>query len=179
MWTTLNNGTKVHFKKIEQIDAESRHDFFVKLSMAQAGILHTIDEIEIHAHETYDKINDFLKNKRGLWLLALTLENKIVGEVDITIKNLARIRHNGFLTIGVLPEFQGIGLGTKLMEYALLWAREHHLLRIELTVFKGNIKAQNLYKKFGFVVEGIRKNYIRHEDGRFEDDLVMGLCLAK
>lgn len=154
-------------------DTQERHEFFVKLSIAQVGMVHTIDEIEIHTHETHDKIHDFLKKKRGLWLVALDTQKKIVGEIDITVKNLARVRHNGALTIGILPEFQGLGLGSILLERALAWAQEQHLLRIELSVFTSNERALALYKKFGFINEGLRQKFLRHEDGRFEDDLLM------
>lgn len=174
---TLKNGKKILLRKIMLSDDQERHQFFVELSMAQTGMVHTIDEIDIHTYETHDKIHDFLKNKRGLWLVALNGQKKIVGEIDILVKDLARIRHNGSLTVGVLPAFQGQGLGTLMMERALLWAREQQLSRIELSVFYGNTKAQKLYEKFGFVIEGQRKNFLRHQDGTFEDDLMMAKYL--
>lgn len=170
---TLKDGQTVHLRKITLNDVEQRHEFFVNLSMAQAGMVHTIDEIDIHTHETYDKIHDFIKNRRGLWLVAISQQNNIIGEIDILVKNLSRIRHNGQLTIGILPTYCGLGLGTSLMEQALLWAQQQQLLRIELSVFSTNLRAQKLYKKFGFIIEGVRKNYLRHEDGSFEDDLMM------
>jgi ribosomal protein S18 acetylase RimI-like enzyme len=176
-WVTLKNDEKLSLRNILVTDIQERHEFFVKLSLAQMGVVHTIDEIEIHTYETHDKINDFINNKRGLWLVAVTLEKKIVGEIDITVKNLIRIRHNGFLSLGILPAFQGLGLGTHMMEHALMWAKERNLLRIELSVFNSNIKAQSLYKKFGFMVEGVRKSYLRHEHGVFEDDLMMAKYL--
>lgn len=177
IWTKLKNGKKIHLRAILFSDVQERHEFFVKLSLAQAGMVHTIDEIEIHTHETHEKIYDFLKNKRGLWLVAVNTQKKIVGEIDITVKNLSRIRHNGLLTIGILPEYQGAGLGTLMMEEAILWAKTHKLLRIELNVFNTNTRAQDLYQKFGFVVEGVRKNFLRHEDASFEDDLLMAKYL--
>lgn len=172
-WIRLKSGKKIHLRNILFTDVNERHEFFVKLSMAQAGMVHTIDEIEIHTHETDVQIHDFLRNNRGLWLVAVSPQKKIVGEIDITVKNLLRIKHNGFLTIGILPEYQGQGLGTCLLEHAFSWAQAHELRRIELAVFASNTRAQALYEKFGFVVEGVRKNFLRHEDGSFEDDLMM------
>jgi RimJ/RimL family protein N-acetyltransferase len=172
-WIRLKSGKKVQVRGILFTDVNERHEFFVKLSMAQAGMVHTIDEIEIHTHETHDKIYDFLRNKRGLWLVAVDTNKKIVGEVDITVKNLARIKHNGMLTVGILPEHQGQGLGSLLLEQAFLWAGAHNLLRIELSVFADNEPAKRLYEKFGFVVEGVRKNFLRLDDTTFVDDLIM------
>jgi len=172
IWVTLKNEQSISCRPIRLGDVTARHEFFVVLSLAQTGMVHTEQEIEFHAYETHDKIVDFLKNKRGFWLVALDGE-KIIGEIDITIKNLIRIRHNGALTVGILPEYQGMGLGTLLMEQALIWARQHKITRLELSVFASNRKAQNLYIKFGFVLEGIRKNFLRHEDGSLEDDIIM------
>lgn len=176
-WIKLKSAKKVYVRTILFTDVNERHEFFVKLSMAQAGMVNTIDEIEIHTYETHDKINDFLRNRRGLWLVALSPQKKIIGEIDITVKNFARIKHNGNLTIGILPEYQGQGLGTLLMDHALAWASEQKLLRIELSVFNGNQPAKALYEKYGFVVEGVRKNFLRQDDGVFDDDILMAKYL--
>lgn len=176
-WFRLKSGKKVYVRNILFTDVNERHEFFVKLSLAQTGMVNTIDEIEIHTYETHDKINDFIRNKRGLWLVALSPLKKIVGEIDITIKNFARIKHNGMLTIGILPEYQNQGLGSLFMDQALKFAHERELRRIELSVFASNQPALALYKKYGFVVEGLRKNFLRRDDGSFEDDVIMAKYL--
>ncbi len=177
-WLRLNSGKKVQLRRILFTDVNERHEFFVKLSLAQAGMVNTIDEIEIHTHETHDKIYDFIRNNRGLWLVAVNTHKKIVGEVDITVKDFARIKHNGLLTIGVLPEYQGQGLGSLLLDHAFSWALAQNLLRIELSVFENNEPAKGLYRKFGFVTEGVRKGFLRHDDGCFENDLMMAKYLG-
>lgn len=172
----LEHGEAIVVRPIARKDAQARHEFFVHLSMAQDGIVHTVDETELHTQETEDHVHDFLNYRRGLWLIAKNADCKVVGEIDITIKHLTRIRHNGNLTIGIVPEYQGQGLGTFLMEQALTWANAHGLLRIEISVFANNLRAIALYKKFGFIVEGMRKNFLRREHG-FEDDYVMAKYL--
>lgn len=164
------------FELISLKHVQERHKFFIELSLAQTGMVHTEEEIDYHTMETEAKISDFLRNSRGLWLVAIE-QNQIVGEVDITVKNLSRIKHNGRLTIGVLPKHQSMGLGSALMEKALLWAREHKLLRIELDVFASNTKARKLYEKFGFVIEGRRKNFLHQKNDLFEDDILMAKYL--
>lgn len=172
-WLRLKSSKKIQLRNILFTDVNERHEFFVKLSMAQAGMVNTIDEIEIHTHETHDKIYDFIRNHRGLWVVAVNTQKKIVGEIDITVKNFARIRHNGLLSIGILPEYQGQGLGSILLDHAFQWAQANKLLRIELSVFESNERALALYHKYGFVTEGVRKGYLLHEDGHFENDLMM------
>jgi ribosomal protein S18 acetylase RimI-like enzyme len=157
-------------------DCDARHRFWVELSFEQSGMVHTADETDLHTHETYDKIQDFLRSRRGLWLIALH-NNQVVGEIDISVKPFVRIKHCGLLTIGVIKAYQDRGLGSKLMEEALLWAKKEGLKRIELYVFDSNKKAQNLYKKYNFIVEGRRKFFLYHGDNNYEDDLLMALYL--
>lgn len=171
----IKNGEKILIRDIVLRDSSKRHEFFYELTLAQVGMVHTIDEIDIHAHETHDHIRDFLHNRRGLWLVAINEQEKIVGEVDITIKNLLRIRHNGNLTIGIVPGYQNQGLGTILMQQAFSWAKAQRLLRLELSVFKSNTRAIKLYQNGGFIVEGVRKNFLRliGPNEAFEDDIMM------
>jgi len=46
--------------------------------------------------------------------------------------------------------------------------------RIELEVFASNTAAINLYEKWGFVVEGVKKK-TRKLDGLYDDLIVMSL----
>lgn len=157
-------------------DTDARHRFWIQLSDEQIGMVHEPHEIDLHTHETHDKILDFLRNRRGLWLVALN-SHEIIGEIDLSIKNLSRIRHIASLTMGVLKANQGQGIGTKLMAKSLEWAAAQQLKRIELYVFASNIKAQNLYKKYGFVLEGVRKNFLKISENSYEDDFLMAKYL--
>ncbi len=56
------------------------------------------------------------------------------------------------LGIGLLPEFQGIGIGTLLMERTLAEVDQRTTANIILTVLKSNTKAIRIYEKFGFRV---------------------------
>jgi ribosomal protein S18 acetylase RimI-like enzyme len=53
-------------------------------------------------------------------------------------------------TISISKEFQGIGIGKRLLEEAKSHASENGFKKIRLQVHSNNITAQNLYTKFGF-----------------------------
>ncbi len=53
----------------------------------------------------------------------------------------------------------GHGIGFKLMEYALSYAKNNGVKRILLEVNEKNEPAISLYKKFGFEVYNLRKKY--------------------
>ena len=73
-------------------------------------------------------------------------------------------------TIGVLPDFEGKGIGTALMDDALRDAKERGIERATLEVAVSNKRAQDLYYRYGFKPVGIRKNYY---DKIGEDALVL------
>lgn len=63
--------------------------------------------------------------------------------------------------IAVLESHRRQGLGTQIVQSLLQCAREEHCLFAELEVNTANTPAVELYKKCGFQVEGIRKNFYR------------------
>ena len=71
-----------------------------------------------------------------------------------------RRRHEAGLGISVASQAQGQGIGAALMaaltEYADNWG---HLLRLDLTVYTDNLRAIELYQKFGFQQEGVKRAF--------------------
>ena len=72
--------------------------------------------------------------------------------------------------IAVDPEYRGMGAGAALMEKIMETAEEKDMLGVTLEVRKSNTAALGLYKKYGFVLSGIRKEY--YEDNK-EDAYIM------
>ena len=62
--------------------------------------------------------------------------------------------------MGVKDNVQGQGVGSALLETAIDLADNWvNIKRIELNVYSYNDRAINLYKKFGFIIEGEAKSY--------------------
>ena len=53
----------------------------------------------------------------------------------------------------VLPEYQGFGLGKKLLNEAYRIAKEKHFSKVWLGVMKQNVKSLDWYKNLGFVFD--------------------------
>jgi len=62
-------------------------------------------------------------------------------------------------TIAVHPDFRRLGLGQMLLAHALLRAAGEGVTRVFLEVRRGNISAQMMYQKFGFILDGVRPRY--------------------
>ena len=84
-----------------------------------------------------------------------------------------RRRHAMSLGMSVSVPWQGRGVGSALMQALLDYADNWlGVLRIELGVYADNLRAQSLYRKFGFELEGRQRAYALR-DGQFVDSLLM------
>jgi len=167
---------------VENLIREARPDDAVSLiayvqriaNEPDIGIGWSPGEFNMTVEEEQVFVSECAASKNSIFLVAET-ENLIIGV--LTIKGGARIstRHTGILGISVAKEWRNQGVGYRLMDKAVHWARETHLLsRIELSVFSSNYNAIHLYEEFGFVIEGCRSKAI-FRDGAYHDDLTMAL----
>ena len=77
-----------------------------------------------------------------------------VGTLDLYKHSQDVLQHTMGVGMYVKPEYQGIGVGTMLMERMKTLARRLHLASVWLSVFDGNTPAERLYKKSGFIACG-------------------------
>jgi RimJ/RimL family protein N-acetyltransferase len=110
----------------------------------------------------------------GIQFLAVTAGDEVVGWCDITPTPLEGFRHSGRLGMGLLPEYRGQGLGSRLVVAAMAAARASGIERIELEVFASNARAIRLYESLGFAHEGIKRR-ARKLDGAYDDNVLMAL----
>jgi RimJ/RimL family protein N-acetyltransferase len=120
-----------------------------------------------------------LESDNSLILVAVTKEGgEIVGLLDCTGGERRAMRHQTVLGISVKKEWRGKGVGRKLMERAMEWARENETVkRVQLEVFATNEGAIHLYEKMGFEKEGVRRKAFWRE-GEWMDSIVMAKLLG-
>jgi putative acetyltransferase len=88
-------------------------------------------------------------------------------------------RAEGVMTLGMglLAEARGRGGGSALLTAALEHAQATGIHRVELEVFPQNARAIGLYVKFGFAVEGLKREHWPRKDGTRRDSLLMARLL--
>ena len=114
-----------------------------------------------------ESIKAELTNPLAKYIIALDEENNavvgfvgawiIVGEASIT-------------NIAVTSNYRNKGIANDLIKSLIKTCLDLNCYLINLEVRASNIKAQNLYKKNGFLVDGLRKGY--YEDNK-EDAILM------
>lgn len=105
-------------------------------------------------------------------MVVAELDGDVVGHAGLILLR-GRRQHVADIGIGVDEDFQGRGIGGKLMEALLDLADNwYNIARVELTVYADNAGAIHLYKKLGFVEEGRHRGYAFRE-GEYVDALSM------
>ncbi|MFG0771183.1 GNAT family N-acetyltransferase [Vibrio plantisponsor] len=96
----------------------------------------------------------------NVFVYVALVDGEIVGNLGFEVCTSPRRRHVASLGMGVKDDVQGRGVGSALLDTVIDLADNWlNLKRIELTVYSDNVRAINLYKKFGFAVEGESKAY--------------------
>ncbi|MBS8267056.1 ribosomal-protein-alanine N-acetyltransferase [Mesobacillus boroniphilus] len=113
--------------------------------------------------------NELTKNQFAEYLI-VEVDQRIVGYCGVWLI----IDEAHITNIALLPEYRGMKLGEALMAKVMGLARELGALRMTLEVRVSNVRAQNLYRKFGFEEGAIRKQYYTDN---MEDAIVMWVNL--
>ena len=139
------------------------------LTFGPDGVMMTLEEEqEFLAREMVSESSVTLVAKR---------DGRIIGNARFTGCTKARTRHRGDMGISVLKSEWGNGLGSRLMEALIDFARNVAKVEvITLEVNQTNEHAIALYEKFGFKKTGVFEAYTKI-DGKYLDFDMMVLYL--
>jgi len=107
------------------------------------------------------------------YFFAIFDENRALGFVDIEL-NSSEVNEMKLQKIYVLPEKQGLGLGKKLLNFAIDFGKKQGVNHLTLQVNRFN-KAVNFYRHAGFEI--IDEQDFDIGNGYFMNDYVMKKCL--
>ena len=137
------------------------------LEMSRGEFKHTVEEEK--------SFLDYAgKSGNSVFLLAED-DGEIVGSLVCVGSERIKTKHNTMLGITVKEEYRNKGIGSRLLEFAINWAKETGVVkRIELHVFNTNGRAIHLYKKYGFTIEGEKQKAIKIND-EYINEIIMAL----
>jgi len=88
-------------------------------------------------------------------------DGTLVGRLSVARDTHPASAHVADLGLMVAKDARRRGVGTALLEAAVVWARRAGVRKLELHVFPWNEAAIRLYERFGFEREGYRRRHYR------------------
>lgn len=161
---------KITVRPVKQEDVKHIHSFLIKDEVCSNVTL--LPSMRLEESERF--IGQL--SERDHYYVAEVDEScskRVVGCVSIVVHSRARQNHSASFGITVDPVYHNRGVAKVMMDKIIDLADNWLLLkRIELDVVVDNEIAINLYKKYGFVTEGIKK-YAIVKDGKYADLMIM------
>jgi ribosomal-protein-alanine N-acetyltransferase len=125
----------------------------------------SIEELSFHDPWSKDSMEKELQNSFARYLVVKS-SGKVIGYGGMWL-----ILDEGHITnVAVHPDFRGIGAGNLLLKSLIEIGKIESIIALTLEVRSSNNVAQNLYYKYGFLLEGIRKGYYADNN---EDALIL------
>jgi putative acetyltransferase len=111
-------------------------------------------------HPSMEMWEERLKPRPGRRHLVACIDDVVAGHLVVDVEQNPRRSHVATFGISVSSEFRGRSVGSAMVrEMVNLCDNWLRIERIELTVFVDNAPALELYRKFGFEIEGTGKQY--------------------
>jgi len=168
----LKNGEHLLIRNAVESDAAELIRFFRKVTSETDFLVTKPEEVVMSIEQEKSIIRAHLEKENSLFLVAL-LVDRIVGSLNFIGGSRERTKHKGEFGMSVLKDFWGLGIGSALLQSLIEWTKGSGIRKIQLEVMADNERAINLYKKFGFKIEG-RKEKAVFKNGEYTDILVMG-----
>jgi ribosomal protein S18 acetylase RimI-like enzyme len=105
-----------------------------------------------------------------------TVGGDVVGWVHLNAPELEKLGHTAELTVGVLEEYRGAGIGSHLLQRGLQWAQENGFERVYNNVPATNGTAIEFLANHGWETEAVREDHYRI-DGEYVDEVMMAVTL--
>lgn len=169
----LKNGHLCTLRSVEAKDAENMIDYLKIVSAETPFLLRNEDEV-VYTVESEEAL---LKNKRDNpreIMMVAEVDGIIAGNCGIISRgNLRRVCHRCGFAIAIKESYWNLGIGSEMMSYAFALAVDMGYEQIELEVVEGNIRAKNLYERFGFKETGKNLRALKYDDGSYKDEYIM------
>ncbi len=168
----LKNGKKVSIRDVEVRDAKKLVEYMKIISAESKNLLRDPDEFAMTVEEEEKFIEKTISSEDN-HMFTVWDGDLLISATGFHGSSLRRIKHKVSMGISILKDYNGLGLGSKLMEVVVSKARDYGKTKIELEVRNDNPAAIRIYEKVGFEVEGIRKHGF-YADGKYIDLILMG-----
>ncbi|QLD84333.1 GNAT family N-acetyltransferase [Natronomonas halophila] len=106
-----------------------------------------------------------------------TVHGDVVGWVHINAPEVEKLEHTAELTVGVIDEYRGHGIGSKLLDHGVDWALDNNFEKLYNSVPSTNEDAIEFLESRGWETEATRKKHYKIGD-EYVDEVMMAKMLA-
>ncbi len=171
----LEKVMDLSIREAEISDAEALSEYLIKVGGETDNLSFGRDTFRMSIKKEERFINKFKSSPQSLMLLALDGE-MIIANASVEQSRVERYAHRAELSITVLRDYWGQGVGSALMRKLIEASKAVGLDSLFLDVRSDNTRAVALYEKFGFKKIGTYENYFKI-DGKYYSADLMNLFL--
>jgi len=166
----------IQIRKGKLSDAQKLLEFFKKVGVETDFLMMDENGVGMTLEQEIDHLKQYDNPKSGLYLVATNENGEIVGQSAITqdYPTRKKAEHIYSFGIAILKDYWNQGIASQMMEQLINHAKQIGVGRLDLFVITENARAINLYKKFGFEIEGTLKKCNKVGD-TYQDEYIMAL----
>lgn len=168
----LKDGRVCTLRQAIVEDAEGLCAFFPVVAAESDFLARLAVECDMSVEQEREFIRERLKQSNST-IIVVEFDGRIIACAGVNGQKFKKFAHYGELGMCVLREFWRLGIGGRIVDYLLGWAQEQGLRKLTLRVFEHNAPAVALYRKAGFIEEGLLKGDVRRADGTYGDTIIM------
>ena len=151
------NKERLIIRKANKSDAKALIDYLSIIGGESDFLTFGLGEFGRTVEQEEEFIENILMKNNALFIIA-EVNGKVVGNLNFSGGPRQRTAHIGEFGVSVLKEYWGNGIGEELIKYLIDWSKNSSIIRkINLKVRTDNARGIQLYKKLGFLEEGILK----------------------
>jgi len=113
---------------------------------------------------------------RSRMIFVATVEEEVIGWVHLDLPEAEKLSHTAVLTVGILPEYRGHGIGSTLLDRGCDWARDHGFEKLYNSIPSTNEQAIDFLQSHGWETEAIREDHYKI-GGEYVDEVMMAVFL--
>lgn len=102
--------------------------------------------------------------------------DEVVGWVHLEASELEKLHHTAELTMGVLEEYRGHGIGSRLLSRGTRWAEDNGYVKVYQSIPATNASAIRFLEEAGWETEAVREDHYLI-DGEFVEEVMMAKYL--
>ena len=151
----------VEIRKAEAADAEKLLEYCRQIGGETDNLTFGSEGISMTVEQETAYLEGIYNSCKQIYLIAVE-DGEMVGSAQFSGFVKPRLAHRGEISISVRKAFWGKGIGSRLMEELIRFARDVAKVEmISLEVRSDNVRAIGLYEKFGFQKTGTFRGFMK------------------